>query len=397
MLDDRPPVRPRPRPALRIAIIGNHPPRRCGIATYTRDVAASLRAMGHKVHLTAMVDAGQSYDFAGAVDRTVAQESRAAHATAGAAITAWRPDVVLVQHEFGIYGGPAGCWVLDLLDAVDAPVVVQLHTVLETPDADQARVMAGLRSRASRLIVMARRGHAILERPASGGPEIDVIAHGVPDRPRVPSRVMRARLGWPERPTMMTFGLLSPGKGIEMAINSLPAIRACLPDIRYVLLGATHPVLIAHEGERYRDGLLDRARSLGVADALDMENRYVDDDDLCDLLQAADLYVTPYASEAQITSGTLAYALACGVPTLSTPYWHAQEVLDPEFLISFGDAGALAAAAIPLLSDTIWHDGVADALWRAQRGATWPVQARMLTQSLRQAMRSGAPALEAVG
>ena len=385
------------KPCLRISIIGNHPPRRCGIATYTRDVAASLRALGHEVHITAMVDPGRIYGFPDGVDRTVAQESRAAHVAAGAAIAAWRPDVVLVEHEFGIYGGPAGCWLLDLLDAADVPVVVQLHTVLDTPDADQARVMAGLRSRAAGLIVMARHGRAILEGQASGGPPVDVIAHGVPDRPRVPAHVMRAHLGWPERPTMMTFGLLSPGKGIEMAIDALPAIRDRLPDIRYILLGATHPTLLAREGERYRECLAVRARNLGVADALHMENRYVDDDDLCDLLQAADLYVTPYLNTAQITSGTLAYALACGVPTLSTPYWHAQEVLPHEFLIPSGDAEALSAAVVSLLVDPVRHERVANGLWSAQRDAIWPVQARKLTGSLRRAVHSAASALEAVG
>ena len=229
MLDSRtfayPTDRGTERP-LRIAIVGNHPPRRCGIATYTRDVAAALRAIGHKVHVTAMVDPGGVYDFAGAVDRTVAQKSCASHAAAGAAIAAWRPDVILVEHEFGIYGGPAGGWLLDLLAATGAPVVVRLHTVLEAPNADQARVMAGLRHRAEQLIVMARRGREILDRQAMRQSAIAVIAHGVPDRPCIPAPLMRARLSWPERLTMMTFGLLSPGKGIEMAIDALPAIRA---------------------------------------------------------------------------------------------------------------------------------------------------------------------------
>jgi glycosyltransferase involved in cell wall biosynthesis len=379
-------------PPLRVALIGNYPPRRCGIATYTRDVATALRQAGHRVHITAMCDPGSDYDFVRAVDIAVRQESRADHVSAGRAIAEWRPDAVLVEHEFGIFGGPAGIWLLDLLNAAAVPAVIRLHTILARPTPEQAEVIAGLRSRAQRLIAMARRGAAILgEDGSAASPPVEVIPHGVPDRSLVSPSSMRARLGWPERPTLLTFGLISPGKGIEMVIEALPRILGQVPTARYVLLGATHPALVAREGERYREGLAARAEALGVSHALRMENRYVADDALCDALQATDIYVTPYLGEAQITSGTLAYALACGVPTLSTPYWHAQEVLPPEFLVPFGDAVGLADKAAALLSAPELRKTTARTLWNAHREAVWPTHAKRLANVLRAAALEGTP------
>lgn len=381
---------------LRISLVGNHPPRRCGIATYTRDVAVALRSAGHAVHVTAMSEPGVTHGYGAAVDLVVSRDRRAAYAATGRAIALWRPDVVLVQHEFGIFGGPAGLWLIDLLDAAGVPSVLQLHTVLARPDGDQAAAMDALHRRAAGYVVMARRGCDMLRRAYGPGVAIDVIPHGVPDRAIVPPAHMRRRLGWPERPTMLTFGLLSPGKGIETAIEALPAILARVPDARYVLLGATHPALLAHEGERYRHSLAARARQLGVDHALHMENRYVDDEDLCDALQAADMYVTPYLNPEQITSGTLAYALACGVPTVSTPYWHATEVLDSDALFPFGEAGDLAALAVPLLSRPPLRDAVGHRLWSASRRAVWSVHRTELTAALRAALRRvSIPALAA--
>ncbi len=372
---------------LRIALIGNHPPRRCGIATYTRDVAAALRSGGHAVHVTAMSEPDIAHAYGAAVDLVVPRDARAAYAAAGCRIALWRPDVVLVQHEFGIFGGPAGLWLTDLLDAAGVPPVLQLHTVLARPDRGQARAMDALHQRAAGYVVMAERGRDMLRHAYGTAVPIDVIPHGGPDRARVPPARMRARLGWPTRPTLLTFGLLSPGKGIETAIEALPTILERVPDARYVLLGATHPALLAREGEAYRDGLVARARQLGVEAALHMENRYVGDEDLCDALQAADIYVTPYLNPEQITSGTLAYALACGVPTLSTPYWHASEALAPAALFPFGDAGALAAAAVPLLTRPALRDAVSHRVWSGSRGAIWSVHRVALAASLRAALR----------
>ena len=383
--------------SLRIALVGNHPPRRCGIATYTRDVAVALRAAGHVVHVTAMIEPGQTTTGRPAVgiDNAVRQDDRADYRTAGNRIASWHPDIVLVQHEFGIFGGPAGIWLTDLLDAAGVPSVVQLHTVLAEPDHHQRAAMKALRRRAASFVVMAARGRDMLAATGLAGPSVQVIPHGTPDRPRVRPSDMRGRLDWPERPTMLTFGLISPGKGIETAIAALPAILERVPDASYVLLGATHPTLLAREGERYRNGLVDLARRLGVEAALRMENRYLDDSSLCDALQAADVYVTPYLNRAQITSGTLAYALACGVPTVSTPYWHAEDVLSSECLFPFGDAAALADRAITLLTRPDLRAASSDRVWTASRPAIWRDVAHRLDTSLRAAAGIGAPLIAA--
>lgn len=389
----RPPAAPRPAGrALRVALVGNHPPRRCGLATYTRDVAAALRGAGHAVHVTAMTDPGAAYDYGEAVDRAVDQGSRADHAAAGRAIAAWRPDVVLVEHEFGIFGGPAGLWIADLLDAAGAPVAATLHTVLEAMTPEQATASAAIEARASALVVMAERGRAILAaRDPSLRGRVHVVPHGAPDRPLAEPSEMRARLGWTERPTALTFGLLGPGKGIERMIEALPAILARAPGARYVVMGATHPHVAAREGEALRLRLRERAVALGVEHALRMIPRFVDDDALCDALQAADVYVTPYQNEAQITSGTLAYAFACGLPVVSTPYWHARELLPAGQLVPFDDPAALADAVARLLADPEERRAVARATWRRGRETVWAVHAERLSAALREALAAAAP------
>ena len=372
--------------ALRIALVGNHPPRRCGIATYTRDVAAALRGAGHAVHVTAMTDEGAAHDYGPAVSGSVAQGSRADHARAGRAIADWGADVVLVEHEFGIFGGPSGLWLADLLDAARAPAAVTLHTVLERMTPEQAAAQAAIEDRAAALVVMAERGRAILlARDPSLAPRVAVVPHGAPDRPLADPSAMRARLGWDERPTALTFGLLSPGKGIEHALDALPAILGRVPEARYVVLGATHPHLLAREGEAYRSGLRARAEALGVSHAVRMIPTYLDDEALCDALQAADVYVTPYPHEAQITSGTLAHAFACGIPIVSTPYWHAREILPSRQLVPFADAAAMARAVGGLLADGPRRRAIAASTWERGRRTIWPVHAARLGEVLRRA------------
>lgn len=385
----------RSRYPLRVALVGNHPPRRCGIATYTRDVAIALRAAGHIVHVTAMSEPGRRHSYGSAVDLEVRQEVRADYAMAGRAIAAWAPDVVFVQHEFGIFGGPAGAWLIDLIDAANVPNVVQLHTVLAEPDFHQRAAMEALRRRTASFVVMAARGRDMLAETGLCGLSVHVVPHGTPNRARIRPADMRRRLDWSDRPTLLTFGLISPGKGIETAIAALPAILSRVPDARYVLLGATHPMLLAQEGERYREGLIDLARRLGVEKALRMQNRYLNDAALCDALQAADVYVTPYLNRAQITSGTLACALACGVPTVSTPYWHAEDVLPAELLFSFGDVDGLAARATDLLTQPDRREALARRAWNESRSAIWPAIAHRLDTVLWAAAQVDMPTIAA--
>lgn len=375
---------PRAARAGRIALVGNALPRLCGLATFTSHVHDALRARfpGIVVDHYAMVDPGRHYRFPPTVARTIEQEECASYRAAADAIRASGADLVWVQHEFGIFGGPAGSHVLELLDRVAAPVVVTLHTVLESPDDDQRRVLDRIAARASLLIVMAEHAREILEstyRIPSG--RIAVIPHGVPDRRYVDPAAARYCFGLEDRPTILTFGLLSPGKGIETMIRAMPAILAHCPDALYSVVGATHPHLVAHEGEAYRERLMALADTLGVAAHLRWTNRFLDEEELLDRIAAADVYVTPYFNPAQITSGALAYALGLGKPIVSTPYVHAVELLADGRgqLVGFGEVDATAAAVGALLGDDALRSRRAAIAYAHGRAMTWR---RMVEESV---------------
>lgn len=340
----------------RIALIGNSPPRLCGIATFTRDVHQALRSAFPEIgiDLYAMTDPGGAYAYGPEVTCAIAQEDMNDYRAAAQRINDSRADVVLVQHEYGIFGGSAGAMLLRLLDRVDAPVVVTLHTVLEQPNADQRAVIEALARRAAKLVVMAEKGRELLVRVHGiSWNQIAVVPHGVPDRPFVKPESVQERFGFGGRRVLLTFGLLSPNKGIETMIRALPAIVAAHPESLYVVLGATHPHLVAREGEAYRDSLKALAQELGVAQSLRFIDGFLDQEALLDYLQAADIYVTPYLNETQITSGTLSYSVALGKPVVSTPYWHAAELLagGVGVLVPFGDSRRFAEEIITLLDD----------------------------------------------
>jgi glycosyltransferase involved in cell wall biosynthesis len=340
----------------RIALIGNSPPRLCGIATFTRDVHAALSAAFPKIPIDiyAMNDRGNRYAYPEAVVASIDQDEIEDYVTAAHRINASGADVISVQHEYGIFGGAAGAHLLKLLDRVEAPVVVTLHTVLENPNPDQRAVIEGLVRRATRLIVMAEKGRDLLK-SVHGVPDekIAIVPHGAPDRPLGDGAPEKNRFGFAGHRVLLTFGLLSPNKGIETMIRALPAIVERHPDILYVVLGATHPHLVAHEGEAYREGLMALADQLGVGGAVRFIDGFLEQETLLDYLAAADIYVTPYLFEAQITSGTLSYAVALGRPVVSSPYWHAVELLGDGrgILAPFGDHEAFAAAINGLLDD----------------------------------------------
>jgi glycosyltransferase involved in cell wall biosynthesis len=283
-------------------------------------------------------------------------------------------DALCLQHEFGIFGGQAGENILTLLDHVHAPVVTTLHTVLQNPDEDQRRVMMRLAQRSSRLIVMAQRGRRLLQ-DIYGVPSarIALIPHGAPDHPFMESEPFKDELGFKGRDVLLTFGLLSPNKGVEWMIRSLPRILVHCPEALYVVLGATHPHLVAREGEAYRESLFKLVRDLDVSEHVRFVDEYVDQARLLRYLAATDVYVTPYLNEAQITSGTLSFAVGLGKAIVSTPYWHAQELLadDRGVLVPFADSNALEAACTGLLRDTSRRAEIRINAYRAGRQSTW--------------------------
>lgn len=370
----------------RVAIVGNHPPRRCGIATFTSDLRQAIDGLSPRVETitVAMSDPGHVHDYGEHVAVEISRDRLSAYTAAADFLNQSDIDVVSLQHEFGIFGGAAGEYVLTFLRRLRMPVVTTMHTVLTRPDPAQRRVMEELIQRSARLVVMARKGADIL-REVYGVAEdkIAVVAHGIPDVVLPAPEIARRVLGLPvERPTLLTFGLLSPGKGIEGMIEALPAIVAKHPNVNYLILGATHPHLKRNEGERYRDCLAVVAAKLGVAANVSFLDRFVELDDLVQYIAACDVYVTPYMNEAQITSGTLAYSSGLGRPVVSTPYWHATELLRDGvgILVPFAAPTALSDAINQLLDHPQARAKMAAQAFSAGRAMTWSATAEKYRQ-----------------
>ncbi len=382
----------------RITIIGNHLPRRCGIATYTTDVAQAIasRYPSVAVDIWVMNDPGNVYDYPAQVTGTIAQDNQWSYFSAAKDITARDTDMVWIQHEFGIFGGKAGDHILKLIDRMTVPVAVTLHTVLAEPDPDERRVTTALLARCETIIVMAERARRILIDVYQADPEqIVVIPHGIPDQPLTQTAPMKAKLGFEGRDLILTFGLLSPGKGIETMIAAMPEIVKPRPNALYLVLGATHPHCIARGGESYREALLAQVDALGMGEHVRFINAFFETEDVLDYLAAADVYVTPYLNPAQVTSGTLAYAVGLGKPIVSTPYVHARELLRDGYgrLVEFGDSGGFAAAINLLLADQAGTLALRKRVYALGRTMIWPQLAETSMQrfeeiAVRQALKA---------
>ena len=382
----------------KIAFLGGFLPRLCGIATFTHDLceAVSVEAPGAQCYVCAVNDRIEPYGYPPRVRFELEEKNLDSYRRAADFLNFNNAQILCVQHEFGIYGGPAGSHVLALLKEVRMPVVTTLHTVLRDPNADQRQVMDELVRRSDRIVVMADKGAEIL-RDVYGVPDarIDLIPHGIPDMPFIDSSVYKAQFGVEGRAVLLTFGLLGPGKGIEYVINALPEIVKRHPEVVYVVLGATHPHLIAREGENYRLGLERLTEDLGVKDHVIFYNRFVSLEDLKEFIGATDIYITPYLNEAQITSGTLAYVFGAGKAVVSTPYWHAQELLADErgILVPFRDAHALAEAVCVYLGDPARLRSTRERAYAMGRAMIWPAAAKRYLESFERARtdRKAAP------
>jgi len=343
------------RPARRIALIGTFAPRKCGIATFTADIFDKLHEFRPdiQVDVYALTEPDEDLTYS-RVAGTIDARDPQSFARAASQINQSGVDAVWLQHEYGIYGGKDGALVCDFVDRLSAPLILTPHTVLGEPGENQNRILRHLISRASRIMVMSRHSRELLAEQY-GAPHdlLTTIEHGAPDRPFGRQAEFKARLGLSGRNVLMTFGLLGPGKGIEHAIEALPAIIERHPDTVYRIVGATHPRLFVNEGESYRDKLKQRAATLGVDKHLEWTNRFLDTDELLDQLEACDIYLTPYPNLQQSTSGTLSYAVALGKAVVSTPYLHARELLADDIgrLIEPNSPQAIADEVIALLDD----------------------------------------------
>ncbi len=338
----------------RIAVIGNYLPRQCGIATFTTDLCSAIAAEYGTARLLALPvnDTEEGYDYPARVRWSLAQDDVKSYQDAAEFLNFNNIDMVCLQHEYGIFGGPAGSHILHLLRRLKMPVVTTLHTVLREPDPNQLLVMEEIAELSDRLVVMSQLSSQFLQEIFKvPGSKIDMVPHGVPGLPFLDPNFYKDRFGVEGKAVLLTFGLLSPNKGIENVIQALPQILSKHKNVAYMVAGATHPHILRREGDKYRASLQALAKEMGVESQVIFHNRFVSPEEMVEFIGAADIYITPYRHEAQVVSGTLAYALGAGKAIISTPYWHAIELLDDRrgALVPFQNPDAIAQKTIELL------------------------------------------------
>jgi len=374
----------------RIAFIGNYLPRECGIATFTTDLCNALTHEFGQGRLFAIPvnDPDSSYDYPDQVRLELAQEDLGSYERAAEFLNFNGNDLVCLQHEYGIFGGAAGRYILSLLRKLKMPLVTTLHTVLREPDANQRLVLEEIARLSDRLIVMSELAAQLL-RDVYAVPvgKIDVIPHGVPDLPFMDPNYFKDKFSTEGKSVLLTFGLLSPNKGIENVIRALPAILSHHPDVVYIVSGVTHPHIRRREGERYRESLQALAAELGVDDHLILNNRFVSEEELVEHVGSADIYITPYRQEAQVVSGTLAIALGAGKAIISTPYWHASELLAEKrgVIVPFENPEAISEAVTALLENDAERHAMRKRAYLHSRGTTWPRTAKAYMASFQRA------------
>ncbi len=367
-----------PKPVLpsRIAVVGNYLPRHCGIATFTTDLCDAIHAEYDETELLALPvnDTEEGYSYPARVRFELSEDNLASYRQAADFLNFSNIDLVCLQHEYGIFGGPAGSHILELLRRLQMPFATTLHTVLREPNPDQRAVMEEIATLSDRLIVMSQQSSDILQEVFHVPTEkIDLIPHGIPDLPFTDPSFYKDGFGTEGKEVLLTFGLLSPNKGIENVIQALPAILSRHSNVVYMISGVTHPHVLRWEGDKYRHSLQTLARDLGVEGSVIFRNRFVSPQEMVELIGAADIYITPYKHKAQVVSGTLAYALSAGKAIISTPYLHAVELLDDErgALVPFENPQALAEKTIELLDNSTARHAMRKRAYLYARDMVW--------------------------
>ena len=374
----------------RVAIVGNYLPRQCGIATFTTDLCAAVSGEYGTAELFALPvnDPDAEYSYPERVRFELTEEDFSSYERAAEFLNFINVDLVSLQHEYGIFGGPAGSHILGLLRNLRMPVVTTLHTVLREPNPDQHRVMVEVAALSDRLIVMSQHSSRFLEEVFGvQASKIDVIPHGVPNLPFVDPNFYKDRFAVAGKSVLLTFGLLSPNKGVENVIQALPSILARKSNVAYVVAGATHPHIRRREGDKYRESLQQLAKDLGVEKNVIFHNRFLSPEEMMEFIGAADVYITPYRNEAQVVSGTLAYALGAGKAVISTPYWHALELLDEGrgVLVPFNDPASIAKQTIALLENEAERHAMRKRAYVYARKMVWQSVARDYMHSFQRA------------
>ncbi len=376
----------------KVAFIGDYPPRQCGIATFTHDLrgAMALQYPDVESFVVPVNDQAGGYDYSSEVRFEFGENDLDSYRRTADYLNFSNADVVCLQHEYGIYGGAAGSFILALLRDLRIPLVTTLHTILENPTSDQRRVLKELGDISSRLAVMSERGKKMLQQIYEIPVEkIDLIPHGILDTAFSDSNFYKDQFGVEGKQVLLTFGLLSPNKGIENVLRALPEVVKKFPNLVYIILGATHPNLLREHGDAYRLSLERLAQDLGIKRYISFHNRFVDVEELKIFLGVADIYITPYTNAAQTTSGTLAYAFGSGKAIISTPYWHAEELLADGrgVLVPFGDSKAMAQAIIGLLQDDNRRNAMRKQAYLLGREMIWSKTAEHYMESFRRARR----------
>ncbi|MFV1968152.1 MAG: glycosyltransferase family 4 protein, partial [Pirellulaceae bacterium] len=371
---------------LRLVCVATYPPRRCGIGTFSYDLCNAVSAeLASPVscQVVAINDVPEGYHYDDSVCFDIMDEDISEYARTADFLNIRGVSVILLQHEFGIYGGTDGSHVTTIMRESRMPIITTLHTILSDPSPHQNEVFEEVARLSDRLVVMSQRSVDLLVH-LYGVPEskIALIPHGIPDLPFVDSSFYKDQFGVQGRKVMLSFGLLSPGKGMEYVIEALPEIVKRHPELVFILLGATHPNIKKESGEAYRNRLHQRAEDLGVLEHVMFENRFVDLEELCEFLCAADIYITPYLGKQQIVSGTLAYALGAGNAVIATPYSYAEEMLADGRgrLVPFRDASAIATETCWLLDHELESQEIRKKAYLFTRDMVWRSVARQYLQ-----------------
>ncbi|MFC1652302.1 glycosyltransferase family 4 protein [Planctomycetota bacterium] len=376
-----------------VAVIGNYLPRQCGIATFTSDLVEGLSAEAPDINCwaAAMNDKPEGYDYPDKVRFEINQHKLTDYSVAAQFLNINQTDIVCVQHEYGLFGGPAGSHLLKLLGDLPMPVVTTLHTVLKDPAQEYHDVMCKLADLSDKLVVMSHKAIHILQ-DIYGVPEekIVFIHHGIPDTPFIDPSFYKDKFDVEGKKVLLTFGLLSANKGIETVLQALPTVIKNHPDTAYIVLGATHPHILKSDGDAYRIMLQQLVRKLDIGEHVIFQNRFVELKELCEFLGLADLYITPYLEEAQITSGTLAYAMGTGKAVISTPYWYATEMLAEGRgrIVPFRNPDVMAEQIIDLLDNDVERHAMRKKAYLFSRDAVWKEVSRKYLQVFREVQLS---------
>jgi len=360
----------------KVAFVGNYLPRRCGIATFTTDLCESFASINPSVQCYAIpiTDIKEGYQYPERVRLEIKEQELDTYKAAADFLNLNDVDIVCLQFEYGIFGGKAGSYILSLLRNLKMPVVTTLHTVLKNPNVEQRLVMDELLAISDYVVVMSQKGVEILHDVFKTPPgKVRLIPHGIHDVPFIDPNFYKDKYGVEGKIVILTFGLLSPQKGIEVVLRALPKVLKNYSNVVYLVAGVTHPNLLRHEGEKYRLSLQRLANELGIKGQVIFHNKFVSIEELKELITLADIYITPYLEETQITSGTLAYSFGAGNAVISTPYWHAQELLADGrgILVPFGDSDSITKAIIRLIENEVERHAMRKNAYLLGREMTW--------------------------